>query len=249
MIGENGVEMERQKFFNRIDHLKFLACLRSTPQITNSRLRDFVISVCGLAILFFSGCATPAETAGVIAGSIAAATVTGARSPSTEIEQVYYLGVFDPQEQVPPQVYRIRVHGQASAISGVKFGSGWVPASIIDSLSGSVHMDVNAAGTGLTISKDNETLASLQTGRRMIQFGPEGFREAPKDHRLVIVMGSSPKAYFEAVDEALGQIAKLQIETGSAELRQKLFQAFLQAELDQERLSNAEAQTQVNFKE
>lgn len=50
-------------------------------------------------------------------------TLLGARTPANEIEQIYYLGVFDPQEQLEPMVYRVRVHGQASPISGMKFGS------------------------------------------------------------------------------------------------------------------------------
>jgi hypothetical protein len=40
-------------------------------------------------------------------------------------------------------------------------------------------------------------------------FGPEGFREAPRDHRLVIVMGSSPQKFFSAVDSALGLVASV----------------------------------------
>src|SRR5262245_33562546 len=76
------------------------------------------------------GCATPVQTAGLVAG----VTVAGGRSPGQEIEQVYYLGVFDPQDQVPPSVYRVTVHGQASVLGLTKFASGWVPADIADSL-------------------------------------------------------------------------------------------------------------------
>jgi hypothetical protein len=165
-----------------------------------------------IALLFlscaclFSGCATPAQTAGLIAGGIVAATVTGAVAPGNEIDQIYYLGVFDPQEQMPLQVYRLTVHGQASAISGVKFGSGWVPAPVIDSLTGHLEYDMNP-GAGIKITRDEAMTSNLQTGRRLIQFGPEGFREAPKDHRLVVVMGHSPKAFFEAVDKTLGSLS------------------------------------------
>ena len=49
----------------------------------------------------------------------------------------------------------------------------------------------------------------MLTGRRLVMFGPEGFREAPKDHRLVVVMGSNPDAFFSAVDEALGVVASV----------------------------------------
>ncbi len=41
----------------------------------------------------------------------------------------------------------------------------------------------------------------------MILFGPEGFREAPVDHRLVVVMGSSPEKFFSMVDQTLGIVA------------------------------------------
>ena len=41
-----------------------------------------------------------------------------------------------------------------------------------------------------------------------MMFGPEGFREAPANHRLVVVMGADPSAFFEAVDQTLGVIAQ-----------------------------------------
>jgi hypothetical protein len=206
-------------------------------------LRSFVPPLLLLSFFFLtSGCATPAQTAGAIAGGIVATTVVGARSPGQEIEQVYYLGVFDPQEQVPPTVYRLTVHGQASAISGVKFASGWVPSIVIDSLAANLQLDPDAPGSGLSITKDKDNLAEIQTGRRMIQFGPEGFREAPRNHRLVIVMGQSPKKFFEAIDEALGSISGVQAETANFAVRQKLFQALVQAQKDQERLSDIDSQ-------
>ena len=40
-------------------------------------------------------------------------------------------------------------------------------------------------------------------------FGPEGFREAPANHRLVIVMGASPEDFFSAIDESLGLVAQV----------------------------------------
>lgn len=195
------------------------------------------------------GCATPAQTAGLIAGSVVATTVVGGRSPGQEIEQVYYLGVFDPQEQVPPTVYRITVHGQASAISGVKFASGWVPSIVIDSLAANVNLDPDAEGSGLSITKDKDHLAEIQTGRRMIQFGPEGFREAPRNHRLVIVMGQSPKNFFQAIDQSLGAISGLQGETANFAMRQKLFQSLIQTQKDQERISDIENQINAALKD
>ena len=54
-------------------------------------------------------------------------------------------------------------------------------------------------------------------------FGPEGFREAPKDHRLVIVMGSSPDAFFNAMDNSLGAVNDAIIDSQNSELVSLLF--------------------------
>lgn len=63
-------------------------------------------AICVGALLgALSGC----DTTGAIIGGIAGITVLAGLSPSNEIDQVYYLGVFDPQEQIPPTVYRVRV--------------------------------------------------------------------------------------------------------------------------------------------
>jgi hypothetical protein len=154
-------------------------------------------------LLLLPGCATPVQTAGLTVGITAA----GAHSPTTEIEQIYYLGVFDPQEQVPPAVYRVRVHGQASMISVANFASGWVPASVADSLT--TQMQFTDTGA-IKVSKDDNQDApvSLKTGRRLILFGPEGFREAPRDYRLVIIMSSDPSKYFQTVSQVLEATAK-----------------------------------------
>ncbi|MBD3268427.1 hypothetical protein GF373_17305, partial [bacterium] len=84
----------------------------------------FIFFVTLAALLMCYGCET-----GQVVGSAAGVTWVGAQAPGNEIQQIYYLGVFDPHEQVPPQVYRITVRGQASAFSGVKYSSGWVHAS------------------------------------------------------------------------------------------------------------------------
>src|ERR1700722_5095094 len=78
-----------------------------------------------LLLLIVAGCATPAGTVGLIGG----VTAILGNAPADEIEETYYLGVFDPQEQLPPAVYRVTVHGQASSMSYVRFASGWVPAA------------------------------------------------------------------------------------------------------------------------
>lgn len=166
-----------------------------------SPLASSMASLCALGLL--AGCATALQT-----NSLAAATVSVLGvSPSTNIGQTYYLGVFDPHEQLPPTIYRLRVQGQASVLSGTRFASGWVRADLVDSLSGRIEIGKNG------VTEDNKSQERYEDNknalnRRLIMFGPEGFREAPKNHRLVIVMGSSPDAFFGSVDRALGVVAE-----------------------------------------
>ena len=88
--------------------------------------------------LILAGLSACESTEGNVALGIIGATFVGGQAPTHEIEQIYYLGAFDPQGQLPPQVYRVRVHGQASFIGFMRFASGWVHASLIDSLGSSV---------------------------------------------------------------------------------------------------------------
>src|SRR3954454_10006055 len=55
-----------------------------------------------VALLTQGGCATPAQTALLIGAGVGATTATLAQAPGEEMEQIYYLGCFDPQEQIPP---------------------------------------------------------------------------------------------------------------------------------------------------
>jgi hypothetical protein len=188
-------------------------------------------------------------TTGAIVGGVVGATLMGAQSPSHEIEQIYYLGVFDPQEQVPETIYRITVRGQASIISFTRFASGWVPAAMIDSLGGRVQLsgDRNAADP-LTVGQPAANVVSqIQTGRRLVLFGPEGFREAPRDHRLVIVMGSSPEEFFKAIDGALGEFAQVQLERDNAGLQRDILQALLLVRTDEKTFKDVELEILRDF--
>ncbi len=69
-------------------------------------------------------------------------------------------------------------------------------------------------------------------------FGPEGFREAPKDHRLAIVMGSNPKGFFNAMDESLGVISEVQGEQQYSALNRLLFEALTQVRNEKGRLDD-----------
>lgn len=173
------------------------------------------------------GCATPAQTAGAVIGGV---TVAGAQIPTDEIEQIYYLGVFDPQEQLPPTIYRVTVRGQSSFLNSSKFASGWVHAGLIDSLSSRASdTGIGATdfpGTGQAPNADD----LLKVGRRLVMFGPEGFREAPKDHRLVVVMGGDPKAFFDAVDLALGDMGGVKVQQAQLSTVSDMSKAFSQAQ-------------------
>ena len=128
-----------------------------------------------IAVMGVAGCSNITDT--VTLGTIGA-TLVGGQSPTHELEQIYYLGVFDPQEQIPPTVYRVRVHGQASFISFMRFGSGWVPAQVIDSLGTGVGFD--DAGNIEITPAGGEAPPTFETGRGLMMFGPEGFRPAPR---------------------------------------------------------------------
>lgn len=198
-------------------------------------LAGSMILVCCTALAQM-GCSglTPVENVTI---GTAVTTVVGARSPTHEIEQIYYLGVFDPQEQLPPSVYRVRVHGQASFISLMRFASGWVRADLIDSLGTGIEFEKKEGGISIT-KGDESMLSSLKTGRRLVMFGPEGFREAPKDHRLAIVMGSSPENFFKAIDESIGVVSEVMEEQRNTKLSQSLFEALAKIKSERERLAD-----------
>ncbi|MDP2831737.1 MAG: hypothetical protein Q8Q28_00245 [Pseudomonadota bacterium] len=172
----------------------------------------------------------------------AAAILAGSISPSAEILQTYYLGVFDPTEQIPPTIYRIRVRGQAAFLNTTKFASGWAPASLIDTLSSGVGFAEKESIARVTdkSAANGENLPalfdSLYRDRRFVMFGPEGLRQAPKDHRLVIVMGSSPQAFFSALDESLGEMAATELNADTDHLRRNLLTAWVNASKNKERL-------------
>ena len=201
----------------------------------------------GLPLILAGLSACGDATENLVLGTVGV-TLLGAQAPSHEIEQIYYLGVFDPQDQLPPQVYRVRVHGQASFISFVNFASGWVPADLIDSLGTQISFDKATGGIDIKKPGQGET-ASLKTGRRLVLFGPEGFREAPANHRLVIVMGSSPEGFFKAIDSALGTVAGALEEQRATGLNRELFAALIQITNERERLNELDKDVALELPE
>ena len=150
------------------------------------------------------GCSTVAHTNQAIA---LAGTVGLSLTPSFDLEQTYYLGSFDPAGQLPPTLYRIRVRGQSSILNSTKFASSWVPAEVVDALTGSATLNVKDGSVTITRAGLTASDNINDSGRRLMQFGPEGFRSAPKGHRLVILMGAEPEAVEQAFSSALGTVA------------------------------------------
>lgn len=163
------------------------------------------ILIMGLTLSSLPGCASLAGNVALGAGGT---TALGGMIPNGGIEQTYYLGIFDPRDQMkPPQFYRVKVRGQSSVLNTTKFASGWVRADMIDSLSSPALKPIDVAASG--VASGDASRIKISNGRRLILFGPEGFREAPADHRLVIVMGANPEKFFSAIDESLGMIARV----------------------------------------
>ncbi|TQV82323.1 hypothetical protein [Denitrobaculum tricleocarpae] len=196
-----------------------------------SRHKGWRLGFICLCLVVLSGCKTEEIALGVIG-----ATVVGARTPTNEVEQTYYLGVFDEQEQLPTQVYRVRLRGQASAISFTKFASGWLPAEVVDTLGTTISFKKGENTVSVERNPDAQS-GALPTGRKLILFGPEGFRKAPEGHRLVVVMGSSPETYFDAVNQSLGSIAAVTQNRAPAVTDSDLFQALVQLKDQRESLN------------
>jgi hypothetical protein len=190
------------------------------------------------------GCATTAENVALAVGTTAVLGVT----PNGGIEQTYYLGIFDPREQVKePQFYRVRVTGQSSVLSRVTFASGWVRAELVDSLSTLATFN---STTGKLVWDDADAghRSQLATGRHMILFGPEGFRPAPVDHRLVIVMGASPEKFFNAVDEALGKTALASQTTSANATDREILESLIIVRPQREQLTSIVAEANKALK-
>ena len=201
-----------------------------------------------LLVLALSGCGALTVAQRNQVGAVAATALLG-HIPTSNIQQVYYLGVFDPRDQLQPMFYRVRVQGQASAIARTGFASGWVRAELVDSLSGRVSTPFDkpvapqaegaVQGNGATgaARADQELKAGALSGRRLMLFGPEGFREAPANHRLVIVMGADPSAFFSGVDQALGLVAQAtQSGQDGPEIERLLWDDLARAQLQRERV-------------
>ncbi|WP_457323312.1 hypothetical protein [Roseateles sp. P5_E11] len=165
----------------------------------------------------------------------------GAAVPGSEVAQTYYLGSFDPRGQLPPTVYRIRVRGQASVLNQTRFASGWAPAGLVDSLTGSLSLDVRSGNVAAAKAAESESSLG-QAGRGLVMFGPEGFREAPRDHRLIIMMGSNPEMIEQAFSSALGTVARVRFGQPTAALDRELFDLLISLGQERARLESLAAE-------
>ena len=216
-------------------------------RVLNVRIRLGCTCMLMGTMLVSSGCGSATGLALGVGGGVAATTIVGARTPTDEIEQTYYLGVYDPQGQLPPSIYRVRLRGQSSFLNSTRFASGWVHSSLVDSLGSKIEFDKNG---NLKIKKTKmDGLGQAATDRRLVMFGPEGFREAPADHRLVVVMGADPSAFFEAVDQTLGTIAQVTQGVKSSKLRDELFEELIHLKSEGQKLSDLAHQTKPSGSE
>jgi hypothetical protein len=166
---------------------------------------------------------------------VSAGVGTLAMTPSADVSQTYYLGSFDPQEQLPPAVYRIRVRGQSSVLNRTRFASSWVPAEVVDSLNRSIKFDKTTDEVAFGGTANPQTDPAL-SGRGLVVFGPEGFREAPRNHRLVVIMGSSPEKVEQAFASALGTVAQVKFGDTASDLDRRMFERLTTLHTEQERL-------------
>lgn len=190
-------------------------------------------------LLLCLGSASACTAAGAaVCATLGSALTFGSAIKGHEIRQVYYVGAVDPLGQVPPSLYRITFRGEASVISSVRFESGWVKSELVDSLGTTITLDDNGK---LEFGAPAADSVSLDSDRRMWLFGPEGFRRAPDDERLVLVMGSDPSAFFAAVSQVLGEVrAANDLTKQSMEALQTKASGLLLDVLDEESLRSAE---------
>lgn len=198
------------------------------PQQPRRANRWLAVALTALAL---QGCGLTVVQRNLVTGTVGASL-----SPSAEIEQTYYIGSFDPRGQLPPAIYRIRVRGQSSILNATRFASSWVPAEVVDSLTGSLSVDAKSGR--ISVDRNDTTTSSLaDAGRRLMLFGPEGFREAPAGHRLVVIMGSDPQMVEQAFSEALGSVAQVKYGRAGVPVERDIFAMLLALGQEREQLT------------
>ncbi len=130
--------------------------------------------------------------------AFACCALVGCRA--TKISTTHFLGVFDPQQQVTQELYKVKITGKASWYSDAKFATGWVPAGVADRLGETVDRKSTAGGSvyGDHSKTDPKNLvAVVKPKRQFYEVGPLGVSVAPENQRFVAMMGSNPNYFFQ----------------------------------------------------
>jgi len=141
---------------------------------------------------------------------------------STNVKTTHYLGVFDPQEQVPAELYRITIEGNAGVFSKVNYATGWVPANAADLLS----VDVRPSQDGkIEITGDQSKTVTVGARRQFFEIGPTGVATQPEDGRFVVVMSSNPDYFFKKV----GMLSRFGTDDSANEASRRALMSTIQA--------------------
>lgn len=118
---------------------------------------------------------------------------------ATEVETTHYLGVFDPQQQVTQELYKLEIKGCANFASNADFASGWIPAGVADLVSEGIESKRTEGGAvvGHRTAEGDVPEAVVKPSRQFFEIGPLAVSKAPQDHRFVVVMGSDPDFFFQ----------------------------------------------------
>lgn len=124
---------------------------------------------------------------------------------STGFSEYYYLGIYDAQEQLPQEMYRFRLAGYGNPFTKVKFASGWLPAAMVDPIDSDLSFGSNDGKVSYSSTAGDGARSTFKSFRPFYIFGPEGFRKAPQDHRLCIIMSANPEKIFQMAERFAGR--------------------------------------------
>ena len=131
---------------------------------------------------------------------LALVLLPGCWASGSFVQTTHYIGVFDPHEQVPQELYRVTITGESDLLSSVKYGSGWVAASAADLLAMDTDGGVNAAATKDSLPAQSAPPPHLEARRRFFEIGPLGVSTEPQDGRFVVIMSSDPNQFFRRLE-------------------------------------------------
>jgi len=114
----------------------------------------------------------------------------------TIVETQHYVGVYDVEQQVTQELYRVTIRGESGPMSEVQYASGWVPAAQADLLASKIEL---AKNMDVSISGDPSAGSLLPPSHRYFEMGPLGVTPNPEKGRFVIVMNSDPDKFFNMI--------------------------------------------------